>query len=53
MIKAALSTISNSWQALARLVRGDALVLVKMSALMTDSGLKKRAKHERWKHRLI
>ena len=51
--KAVLSTIGNSWQALAQLVRVDALGLVETSALVTDGSLKKKAKQERWKHRLV
>lgn len=51
--KAVLSTIGNSWQALAQLVRGDALGLATMSALVTDRALKKKAKQEKWKHRLV
>ncbi|KAL8697513.1 MAG: hypothetical protein Q9224_002273 [Gallowayella concinna] len=51
--KTSLSTIGNSWQTLAQIARGDALELVNVAALSTDSAVEERVKQQRWKNRLV
>ncbi|KAL8804267.1 MAG: hypothetical protein Q9200_005888 [Gallowayella weberi] len=51
--KTSLSTIGNSWQTFAQIMRGDALELVNMAALSTDSAVEEKVKEQRWKNRLV
>ena len=51
--QAVMSTIGNSWQTLAQIMRGDALELVKVADLATDKAVEEKVKQERWQRRLV
>ncbi|KAL8833167.1 MAG: hypothetical protein Q9170_004448 [Blastenia crenularia] len=51
--RSVLSTVGNAWQTLAQIMRGDALELVKVAALATDSTVEETVNQERWENRLV
>ncbi|KAL8716636.1 MAG: hypothetical protein Q9225_006047 [Loekoesia sp. 1 TL-2023] len=51
--RSVLSTVGNAWQTLAQIMRGDALKLVQIAALATDSTVEEKVKQERWAKRLV